>query len=155
MKTKFKTSYKSQKESILENSNFLNNQNYVINKKIINYKLYLIKKSFNSKLFLKEGINKIHKHKVYEWLKDFLPFIWGYILFMSIFILIILSWQIDSWIIFWIVFINIWFFLAIYWFIKNNSKRDYKFKIFFDNNYFIINKYYIKKNPSRKIEFKK
>jgi hypothetical protein len=33
MKTKFKTSSKSQKQSILDNRNFLNNQNYVFSRK--------------------------------------------------------------------------------------------------------------------------
>jgi len=48
MKTKFKTSPKSQKESILENNNFRNNQNYILGKKNINF--IILKEIFNNEM---------------------------------------------------------------------------------------------------------
>jgi len=48
MKTKFKRSPKSQKQSILENSNFLNNQNYMVPN---NVKLFKFKKFFNEYIY--------------------------------------------------------------------------------------------------------
>jgi len=145
MKTKFKTLTKSKNKFILENNNFLNNQNYVINSKIRKHKLYLINKTFTWKIFLKVWVNIIHSSKLIYGLKEFFPFIAWYLLFMTAFILIILSGQNDSWIIWWIIFINVWFLLAIYWFFKNWTKRNYKYKLYKDKDYYIINKYYPKK----------
>ena len=65
MKTRFKTSTKSQKNSILTNSNFLNNQNYIINNnlklKIYNY--FIAKWiRFNNKKFNFNNLKNLKKY---------------------------------------------------------------------------------------------
>jgi hypothetical protein len=78
MKTKFKTSPKPQNNSILENSNFLNNQNYILGE---NEKKKLLSKFFveNNILFIMNIVSKFLQIINYD-IKTKIKFKYDYLL---------------------------------------------------------------------------
>ena len=136
MKTKFKTSSKSQKYPILENNNFLNNQNYITlwkNYGLLNYYAFnIFSNRRNTKIIrsTKRNMQEYFQKKIKEFLKVTLIFSFFYLLvFVNKLFLIFIS----PLIIFHIIILY-----SFLYFLFN--KRNNNFKYYLDKKTYIIQK---------------
>jgi len=118
MKTRFKTSSKSQKQTILENSNFLNAQNYILGKSE--------KKKLLSKFFVEKMISNIlWKINIFNII--FFPLLIIFLLINIFIFIFILNLYISLNIIL-IITIIIWLIISIF---SNNENKDIKFEEYY------------------------
>jgi len=152
MKIRLNTSPKSQNQTILKNSNFLNNQNYTFWKKLKKLIYLWLFSSVNKKnlIWFNEEIEylKIETKKIKEikrWNIYFFVYIFGFSLIYLILFLFFLPffvlWNIFNIIILKdiptiIFFILIW--LYIYWFFSKNKLNFKNYAVLYDKNYIHI-----------------
>ena len=136
MKTKFKTLSKPKIKSILENSNFLNNQNYITlwkDYRLLNYYAFnIFSKRKNSRIInsTKKNMQKYFQKKIKEFLKVTLIFSFFYLWVFVDKVFLIFIWP--------LIIFHIIISYSFLYFLFN--KKNNNFKYYLDKNNFIIQK---------------
>ena len=136
MKTKFKTLSKPKIKSILENSNFLNNQNYITlwkDYRLLNYYAFTIfSKRKNSRIInsTKKNMQKYFQKKIKDFWKITLIFSFFYLWVFVDKVFLIFIWP--------LIIFHIIISYSFLYFLFN--KKNNNFKYYLDKNKYIIQK---------------